>query len=115
MARTIYGTDKPRGAELRSWLEKGEMSASQAARLGRRDKPPCFASEEQWLAWCIHEAQRPTPHSGYCYDCNAHYQRDMQHNSKCEYPLTIFRPVRNHHDELVGHRRPTPGTTPAKP
>jgi hypothetical protein len=92
MARLIIGSDHPRGHELRSWLEQGEMSESQAVRVGRRTRPPCFTSDEQWIAWCIHEAGRPIFNgSGYCHDCTARHKNAMQVNGLCEHPLTIFK------------------------
>jgi hypothetical protein len=100
MARAIFGTNKPRSPELRSWLRDGVMSASQAARLGTRSKPACFASEQQWVSWCIHEAQRRVPSSGYCYDCTAAHKARMLHNNLCHHPLTFFIIV-GHSDEAV--------------
>jgi hypothetical protein len=104
MARAIYDTDKPRGEELRSWLFDGRMSASQLARIGRSDKPPCFASEAQWISWCIHEAARPIlGGSSYCYDCTREFQQAKNRNGDCEHPLTTFRSV-GHPPVLVGQR-----------
>lgn len=104
MARSIYGTDKPRGAELRSWFHDGVMSDTQRRRLGRSDRPPCFQSEEQWLAWCILEAARPVTNSaGYCYDCTSRYQAAMLASKLCEQPLTIFKAV-GQPPVQVGHR-----------
>lgn len=94
LARLVIGSEHPRGEELRSWLEDGVMSTSQERRIGRRDKPPCFSTEEQWIAWCVHEAGRPiTNGSGYCYDCTARHKAAMVDNNKCEHPLTIFKRV----------------------
>lgn len=104
MARLIYDTDKPRGQELRSWFHEGKMSASQLARLGQTEKPACFASEEQWLAWCIHEAARPvTNGASFCYDCTRRFQALMSSNNLCEQPLTTFRMV-GHPPVAVGQR-----------
>lgn len=114
MARLIYGTDKPRGVEMRSWLHDGKMSESQRARLGRADQPPCFATEEQWVAWCIHEACRPVANSGYCYDCTRRYQLSMADNNRCEHPLTTFIKVGNPPD-LVGRRHGVVGRRRAPP
>ena len=118
MARTICGTDRPRSAELRSWVNKGVMSASQLARVGRSDKPPCFKDEEQWLAWCIHEASRPLGNtSSYCNDCTKSYQTLMLRNKRCEFPLTMFSSHgvsgvsvgRRHISKRQPRRRPTTG------
>ena len=93
MARTIYGTERPRGQELRSWVHEGRMSESQRLRLGRDEKPPCFQSDKQWIAWCILEAARPVPNSSYCYDCTLRFQVQQHVNNLCEHPLTLFRGV----------------------
>lgn len=103
MARLIYGTDRPRGAELKSWLFEGRMSENQRQRLGREDRPPCFDSEKQWLAWCILEAARPVAHSSYCYDCTACYAKAMQAVNRCEHVLTKFKAV-GQPSILVGYR-----------
>lgn len=103
LARTIYGTDKVRSPEPRAWLREGVMAASQAQRLGRRDKPPCFSSEEQWVTWCILEAARPIANSGFCYDCMPAFKTAMLNANKCEHPLTSFKEVGKAPDtDLVG-------------
>lgn len=105
LARTIYGTMKTRGEEQRSWLLHGTMSAAQERRLGRRTKPPCFESDEQWIAYCIREAQRPVPNSGYCFDCMAAYKQEMLKQGRCDQPLTFFKIVGKapDHDEVGQH------------
>ena len=95
MARTIYGTDCPKGNEARSWLEHGRMSSTQRKRLGQEDKPPCFESETQWIAWCIYEAANHIHgENGYCHDCTLRYQQRMIEYNRCAFPLTTFVRVR---------------------
>lgn len=90
------------------------MPESQAKRLGRRDKPACFASEEQWITWCIHEAQRPVPNSGFCYDCQHAFKERMLQNDRCEYPLTIFKVVSQSRDRDVVGQRDRPQRAPPR-
>ena len=105
MARTIYGTDCPRGNEAKSWIEEGRMSKTQRLRLGQEHKPDCFDSEKQWIAWCIYEAANHVHNeSGYCHDCTQRYHDRMVQDDRCVYPLTIFARVR-HSGAPVGQRK----------
>lgn len=105
LARTIYRADKARGIEQRAWLVDGRMSLSQERRLGRADKPACFPTELQWLAWCILEAAgKVTRGLGFCTDCTRAYQRVMRRNGLCEHPLTIMLVT----DHSVGRPRRAP-------
>jgi hypothetical protein len=67
------------------------MADSQRERLGREDKPACFTTDEQWFEWCMHEVEKPVPHSSYCYDCTPGHQAKMILRQSCEHPLTAFR------------------------
>lgn len=91
LARACYGPKGQRGREPRSWLDKGQMHPSQAFRLGREDKPDCFASEEQWLTWCMLEAKVPIDGpAGYCHDCTLAHQCTMKAMGRCDYPDATF-------------------------
>ena len=80
------------------------MHPKQQQRVGRQDRPPCFPSDEHWVAWCVHEAMRPIHNgNGYCYDCTKEYHARMTAIGRCEHVLTVF--VRTRHpNERVGRR-----------
>lgn len=85
------------------------MHPDQQRRIGQLEHPPCFATKQQWLLWCMHEAIRPVGSSSYCNDCRACFQQEMIRQRRCTFPTTSFVDNSNHQNEepeIVGRRDP---------
>lgn len=60
------------------------------------DKPPCFDTREQWLAWwalirdSVRTNGKKAPLIHFCQDCTYEYQQKMIREQRCEYPQTDF-------------------------
>lgn len=93
LARSLLGTERPRSAEQLSWLHRGRMTQTQRIRLAAHgERPPCFATDRDWYAWCILETVVPIADgSSYCYDCRACFKREAMAAGRCQHPTVEFR------------------------